>query len=341
MLRKGFSERFSARRLRVPYRRIRVVPWQFGPPLAHGGPKCPLGPRRLGACVTGRRHAGRQPVDSKCHRRSIRTIATMPRYGCAPRSVPSMSLLPDYSTQARTYDETRAASAPVLAALRDALAGAPGRRLADIGGGTGNYALALAHEGWEPVVVDLSPPMLALAERKGLATLGADAECLPLEDESFDAAVLVSMLHHLAYPAAALAEARRILRPDGRMAVMAFTREDIQGLWFLDYFPSTRAWMHASHAPLSELVAQLPGARREQIVLDDLKDASLAALAAHPEKVLEPSWRAQASYFERLGRDSPRELEAGLRRLSADVVDGSAPCTPGRASVLAWTKAPA
>lgn len=339
MTRKGFSERFSARRLRVPYRRIRVVPWRFGPPLGHGGPNCSLGPRRRGVRVPGRRHAGRQPVDNECQRRSIRTIATSSRYGCAPRSVPGMSLLPDYSTQARTYDETRAASAPVLAALRDALAGAPGRQLADIGGGTGNYALALAHEGWEPVVVDLSPPMLVLAERKGLATLRADAECLPLDDESFDAAMLVSMLHHLADPAAALAEARRILRPGGQLALMVFTREDIYDLWFLDYFPSTRAWMRASHMPLSVLIAQLPDARRVEIVLDDLRDASLAALAAHPEKVLESSWRAQTSYFERLGRENPRELEAGLRRLSADVIDGSAPCTPGRASVLAWTKA--
>jgi hypothetical protein len=50
------------------------------------------------------------------------------------------SLLPDYSNQAQTYDLTRAASPLVLAALGLALAGAPGRRLADIGGGTGNYA---------------------------------------------------------------------------------------------------------------------------------------------------------------------------------------------------------
>jgi ubiquinone/menaquinone biosynthesis C-methylase UbiE len=38
---------------------------------------------------------------------------------------------------------------------------------ADIGGGTGNYALVLAHEAWRPVVVvDRSPQMLTLAERK-------------------------------------------------------------------------------------------------------------------------------------------------------------------------------
>ena len=78
-----------------------------------------------------------------------------------------MSLLPDYSRQARTYDLTRAASPSVLAALRSALAGAPGPRLADIGGGTGNYAVALREVGWDPVVIDRSPEMLAHATRKG------------------------------------------------------------------------------------------------------------------------------------------------------------------------------
>jgi ubiquinone/menaquinone biosynthesis C-methylase UbiE len=80
-------------------------------------------------------------------------------------------LLRDYSRQAETYDATRAASPSVLVPLREALAGAPGPRLVDIGGGTGNYARALAGEGWDPLVVDRSTAMLARAAAKGLATL--------------------------------------------------------------------------------------------------------------------------------------------------------------------------
>ena len=86
-----------------------------------------------------------------------------------------MSLLRDYSRQARTYDETRAASPSVLGPLREALDGAPGPRLVDVGGGTGNYSLALREEGWEPLVVDRQPEMLARAAAKGLETLQADA----------------------------------------------------------------------------------------------------------------------------------------------------------------------
>jgi demethylmenaquinone methyltransferase/2-methoxy-6-polyprenyl-1,4-benzoquinol methylase len=249
-----------------------------------------------------------------------------------------MSILPDYSNQARTYDETRGASPSVLGPLREALAGAPGRRLADIGGGTGNYALALREDGWEPVVADRNAAMLARAAAKGLETVEADATALPFADGSFDAAMLVSMLHHVENPPRALAEARRIVAPGGSVAVMTYAREDIEDLWLMDYFPSTRAWMDASHPRRGEYLEQLPGARIIPIVFTDLADASLAALSAFPANVLELRWRRQTSYFERLENDAPDELRAGLARLQADVEAGRPPPGQGRATVLAWTK---
>jgi SAM-dependent methyltransferase len=249
-----------------------------------------------------------------------------------------MGLLLDYSLQARTYDRTRAASPSLLGPLRAALEGAPGRRLADIGGGTGNYALALRDEGWEPVVIDRSAEMLAGASAKGLSTVVADATRLPLADESFDAAMLVSMLHHVEDGASAVAEARRVLRRGGRLALMVYAREDIEDLWLLDFFPSSRAWMYATHQTLDELLQLLPGAQRHEVVFGDLRDASLAALASHPEKVLDEQWRRQTSYFERLRLDHPEELRDGLRRLARQIDAGGPPDRPGRASVLAWTK---
>jgi demethylmenaquinone methyltransferase/2-methoxy-6-polyprenyl-1,4-benzoquinol methylase len=249
-----------------------------------------------------------------------------------------MTLLRDYSNQARTYDETRAASPSVVGPLREALAGAPGRRLVDIGGGTGNYARALRDEGWDPVVVDREPAMLARAAGKGLETVQGDAQRLPLPDESFDAAMLVSMLHHVEDPAAALAEAQRVLRPGGRLALMVFTREDTEASWLSDYFPSTRAWMLETHSTRAELLALLPGARQIEVVYRDLEDGSLAALQAYPEKIIDPAWYRQTSYFERLQRDHPEELEAGLARLRAEVDAGRAPREPGLASVYGWVK---
>jgi SAM-dependent methyltransferase len=249
-----------------------------------------------------------------------------------------MGLLDDYTTQAESYDSTRGASPSVLAAVLAALAGAPGTALLDVGGGTGNYALALRERGWQPLVLDRSPQMLAQASAKGLPTLEADAHALPFPDESFDAVCMLSMLHHLDDPPAALAQAQRVLRPGGRLALLAFLREDIADAWVLDYFPSSRPWMEATHPPLAQLLALLPGARRLQVTFSDLHDANLAALMSQPALMLDERWRRPTSYFERMQRDHAEDLRAGLQRLRADLDAGAGPTTPGRASVLAWAK---
>jgi demethylmenaquinone methyltransferase/2-methoxy-6-polyprenyl-1,4-benzoquinol methylase len=249
-----------------------------------------------------------------------------------------VSLLPDYSRQAVHYDETRAASPSVIRRLREALAGVPGRRLADIGGGTGNYALALKREGWQPVVVDRSTEMLARAAEKGLETVEADAQRLPFEDRSFDAVAMISMLHHVEDRRAALAEARRILRVGGRLVVKGFTREDAASLWILDYFPSSRAWMDATHAPLAAILEDLPEARVFSFEFEDVKDASLAALSAEPARVLAAGESGATSYFERMQRDHPAELRAGLVQLREDIAAGRAPKRAGSATILAWSK---
>ncbi len=226
----------------------------------------------------------------------------------------------------------------MLGPLREALAGAPGRRLADIGGGTGNYAAALAAEGWDPVVVDRSPEMLAHAAAKGLETVQADAQRLPFADRTFDAVAMISMLHHVEDRGAALAEARRMLKPRGRLVLMGFTGEDAASLWILDYFPCSRPWMEATHPPRSAYLKALPGARLTSFRFRDMQDASLAAMSADPRRVLEAAQLAETSYFERMGRDHPEELSAGLAHLREDIAAGRAPGRAGTATVLAWTK---
>jgi hypothetical protein len=96
--------------------------------------------------------------------------------------------------------------------------------------------------------------------------------------------------------------------------------------------------MVASHPTLAQLMAELPGARRLPVVFSDLEDASLSALSAFPDRVLEAGWRRQTSYFERLERDHPAELRAGLERLERELAEGRGPTSTGGGSVLAWEK---
>jgi hypothetical protein len=92
--------------------------------------------------------------------------------------------------------------------------------------------------------------------------------------------------------------------------------------------------------PVAELFAELPRAWRMPVVYEDVVDASMAAMLAHPELLLDPARRAQTSYFERMQRDHADELAAGLDRLERELRagDGSAPTRAGHASVVAWVK---
>lgn len=235
----------------------------------------------------------------------------------------------------------------MLRALLHALEGAPGPRLIDIGGGTGNYALALREQGFSPTVVDIAEAMLARAKAKGLKTVRADATALPFQDETFDAAILVSMLHHVPEWQTTLREAARVLTPAARLAAMGFTRENVEHVgWIGEYFPSAESWMLAQHPTAREALDVLPAARVVPFSFEDVEDGSIGALQRRPELLLDADVRRQTSYFERLADSEPDELEIGLARLRADLAAGRRPdferaeqrARYGDAVVMAWRK---
>jgi ubiquinone/menaquinone biosynthesis C-methylase UbiE/biotin operon repressor len=104
---------------------------------------------------------------------------------------------------------------------------APRGRYVDLGIGDGLLTLMLSEIAQKVTAVDISTEMLAQlksrAAAKGIAnveTVAADIEDLPLPDGSYDVAVLSQALHHAKTPARALAEAKRILVPGGRVLVI-------------------------------------------------------------------------------------------------------------------------
>jgi SAM-dependent methyltransferase len=91
----------------------------------------------------------------------------------------------------------------------------------DVGCGEGALARHLPRRTW--VGLDSSPAMLGRAPQPNV--LG-DARALPFPDRSFGSATLLYVLYHLPEPALALAEAHRVLRSDGLVAVAAPSRHD-------------------------------------------------------------------------------------------------------------------
>jgi ubiquinone/menaquinone biosynthesis C-methylase UbiE len=109
----------------------------------------------------------------------------------------------------------------------------PPARVLDVGGGPGVHAAWLADDGYEVVLIDPVPALVAQAQsatRQGSRGFDAkigDARALDEPDGSIDAVVMLGPLYHLpeaTQRAAALREAARVLKPGGTLAAAAIGR---------------------------------------------------------------------------------------------------------------------
>jgi ubiquinone/menaquinone biosynthesis C-methylase UbiE len=115
------------------------------------------------------------------------------------------------------------------ARLRALLEPADDEKVLEVGPGTGYYSLEMA--GWLAPngrldIFDIQQEMLdhtmGEAAERGLTNIVAtqgDAQSLPYDDASFDAAYLVTVLGEIPDQIPALRELRRVLKPDGRLVV--------------------------------------------------------------------------------------------------------------------------
>jgi SAM-dependent methyltransferase len=127
-----------------------------------------------------------------------------------------------WSRRADTYGRvTGAITARFVDPLLDAAGVGAGMRVLDVATGPGHVAAAAAARGGEPVGVDISEGMLAVARRHHpqLDFRPGDAEALPFADASFAAVVGAFVLNHLPRPEVSAAELTRVLASGGRLAL--------------------------------------------------------------------------------------------------------------------------
>jgi SAM-dependent methyltransferase len=139
------------------------------------------------------------------------------------------------------YDNMQAISRRFLASLQHPIEWLdipPGGIALDVGSGPGSITASLAEAAGPDGLalgVDISEPMLARAVRAEagdhVGFLRADAQRLPLRDQTVDAVVSVAVLQLIPDPFAALSEIARVLRPGGRLAIMVPIVRGAPELW--------------------------------------------------------------------------------------------------------------
>ncbi|NUS99702.1 MAG: metalloregulator ArsR/SmtB family transcription factor [Sphingomonas sp.] len=144
-----------------------------------------------------------------------------------------------FASHADVWDSIRSlhvAESEVEDAIGRAFGNGPLGRLVDVGTGTGRMIELFGRDASQAIGIDRSSDMLRLArvklEAAGIASSlrQGDMYALPLDDGSADTIIIHQVLHYAHSPAAAIAEAARVLAPGGRLLVVDFAAHDREDL---------------------------------------------------------------------------------------------------------------
>lgn len=217
-----------------------------------------------------------------------------------------------YDSISSTYDVTRRADPRIAAHIHAALG--DGRRVVNVGAGTGNY------EPRERFVVAVEPSFEMVHKRAPASgpVVRAVAESLPFADGAFDAAMATLTLHHWTNRRQGLAEMRRVAQ---RQVIFMFDPIEIRRFWAIDYWPTALSLPSERDLPTPDglgEVLDLIEVQRVGVPID-CTDGFGAAFWGRPEAYLDPRVQHGMSWLAQL---PPQLLAEGTRRLEADLRSG-------------------
>ncbi|HEX4670749.1 MAG TPA: class I SAM-dependent methyltransferase [Solirubrobacteraceae bacterium] len=225
---------------------------------------------------------------------------------------------PLYDRIGTTYTSTRRPDPRIERAIHQALGDA--QSVINVGAGAGGYEPSDR----EVVAVEPSPVMIAQRPAEAAPVVRADAERLPFDDGSFDAAMSVLSDHHWKDRRRGLQELARV----ARRRVVLFNADPGQApkLWLTaEYLPAFLAVFKYEYGEPGywerELRSILGGLRVEGVPIPhDCVDGFYGAFWRRPRAYLDPRVRAGISVFSQLQRGY---VERGIAALEADLESGA------------------
>lgn len=211
------------------------------------------------------------------------------------------------------YSEIRRPEPRLAAQITEALGDA--RSVLNVGAGTGSYEPSDR----QVVAVEPSAEMIAQRPPGSAPVVQAEAESLPFQANSFDAALAILTIHHWKDLSAGLAELQRVARD--RVVLMTVDPEALRDLWMnRDYWPEMIELECTRMPSMSELEANLPAPTFMPVpVPRDCSDGFASAYWGRPEAVLDPAIRQASSNWHEI---SAEVTERGLRQLQEDLESG-------------------
>ena len=182
----------------------------------------------------------------------------------------------------------------------------------DVGCGDGFHLELLAEFGpksWHLEGIDLDDRAIAAARRRGLTVHKGRVETLDLPEQSFDAAILIQTIEHLADPATVLRAIYRILKPGGRILLVTDNTAS------LDFALAKRRHWGGYHFPRHWYLFN-PASIRRLADVTGFEVASLGTMMSPVNWVYSArnaldDWGAPTNVVDHFSLESPVALAAG------------------------------
>jgi SAM-dependent methyltransferase len=191
-----------------------------------------------------------------------------------------------------------------------------GRRVLDVGCGTGRLALALAERGARVWGVDPSEEMLAQARANTVGKVAlkrAAAEALPFKSGWFERALFRLVVHLVDRPRA-FRESARVLADGGRLVLATFAPDSLDRVWVSRLFPAVVEIDRGRFPGEEELARELAAAGFVSVRVRRFAQSGRLGRAEALERI-------RGRYISTLRMLDERTLAEGLARAERELPD--------------------